>query len=76
MAELVKYIARQKFKYGGKWHFPGDEWTPAGSRYDASIIRNRLVSTVRIEAELKQPAAATSSPDAENPAPVRRKAKG
>lgn len=57
MAELVKYVARQKFKYGGKWLFPGDEWAPAGGRFDASIIRNRLVSTVRVEAELTQPEA-------------------
>lgn len=63
MAELVKYVARQRFKYNGILYKPGDEWTPLGVRYDASIIRNRLVSTVRIEAPLNEPEkAAAKSP--------------
>lgn len=51
MAEQVTYIARQRFKYGGLEFRPGDEWEPTGSRFDDSIIRNRLVTTVRVPAE-------------------------
>lgn len=76
MAEQVKYVARQRFKYNGVLHKPGDEWTPTGSRLDESIIRNRLVSTVRIEATLSKPDTPVKSPaKAENPRPVRRAVK-
>lgn len=61
MAEQVKYVARQRFKYNGILYKPGDEWTPLGVRYDASIIRNRLVSTVRMEAPLNEPEKATAT---------------
>lgn len=76
MAELVKYVARQRFKYNGLWHKPGDEWTPVGGRYDNAIIRNKLVTTVRLEAPLNQPTAAKAAPAVENPAPVKRNVKG
>ena len=60
MAEQVKYIARQRFKYDGKWLKAGDEWKPVGARYDESIIRNRLVSTVRIETKASKPLTAAA----------------
>lgn len=64
MAELVKYVVRQRFKYNGILHKPGDEWTPVGARFDASIIRNRLVSTVRVEAVLNTPETEKAAPKA------------
>ena len=80
MAELVKYVARQRFKYNGIWHKPGDEWQPVGGRYDNAIIRNRLVSTVRVEAPLSKPdkpaPVVKTAPEVEKSAPVRRNAKG
>lgn len=75
MAELVKYVARQRFKYNGILYKPGDEWTPVGARYDASIIRNKLVTTVRIEAPLNEPgktAATAPANGAKSPATARK----
>lgn len=57
--EQIKYIARRPFKYDGKWFKQGEEWIPVGGRYDASIIRNRIVTTVRVETPEAEPAPVT-----------------
>lgn len=62
MSEQVQYRVKRKIKYSGRWYRPGDVWQPAGGKYDAQIIRNRLVVTERLPAA-KEPAAA-DAPDA------------
>lgn len=68
MAETVKYIARQRFKYNGQQTDPGDEWTPAGSKHDNAIIRNKLVTGVRVEQAPRSDAANTKPAPALPPA--------
>ena len=43
----IKFKAKKSFKYGGKVYEVGDEWKPAGKKYDAQI-KEHLVYTVEI----------------------------
>ena len=49
MTTEVTYIVRRAFDYGGVRYEQGDTWEPLGSRWDDSIIANKLVTTVRVK---------------------------
>lgn len=40
MRKIVTYKARMEFKYGGKIIKKGEEWKPAGGKYDKKIIED------------------------------------
>lgn len=39
----VKFIVRRRFKYGKTWCMPGQEFKPAGGRFDDAILMSNLV---------------------------------
>lgn len=36
----LRYVVTKKFKYGGRWLQPGEEFVPAGGKYDDAIVKN------------------------------------
>ena len=49
----MKYIVKHAFKYGEKIYVRGEEWIPAGSKFDQKIIRNLVRSEEVKELEVK-----------------------
>jgi hypothetical protein len=39
----VKFIVRRRFKYGKHWFMPGEEFKPAGGKFDDAILMSNLV---------------------------------
>lgn len=50
MSNEVTYIVRRPFRYGNIQYQPGDEFIPAGGRYDQHLIQ-RFVNVVAIQPE-------------------------
>ena len=49
----VRYIVKTAFKYAGKQYKAGEEFTPAGGKFDAAIIRNMTRTEPVKEDEVK-----------------------
>ncbi len=39
----IKFIVRRRFKYGKRWFMPGEEFEPAGGKFDDAILMSNLI---------------------------------